>query len=273
MSQKKTILAIGCGNMGAAILSPVLETLKDAEFVALDPQVERARSLLPEHAEVRFLDSADDIRDLSPRLTIVGVKPQQFTGLPFDALGSIAQGVVVSIMAGTSLKTISDAVGTDRVVRVMPNLAAMVAQSMSVGYCQEGSLSDGDRALVEDIFNSSGRFEWVAQEGEIDLATAVAGSGPGYVFAFAQHMIEAAISEGIDAGLADRLVRQTLLGASTLLARDARSAEELKQAVSSPGGTTLAGLSQFEREGGFPQLTKDAVRSAHQRAKELAQNA
>ncbi len=270
MTENPTLLFVGCGNMGAAILGGALNAFASARFVAVEPQVERARGLLPEGAPVEFFTSPDEIPDIEPDLTVLAVKPQQFASLSDAILARQRRGVTISIMAGTAIATIAERLGSGRVARVMPNLPAQVGLSASVGFAAPDALSAEERAGVAQLFQGVGTFDWVGSEAEIDLCTAIAGSGPGYLFAFAEQMARAAVAQGLAPDLADRLVAQTLLGTAHLLMEDKRSAAELKASVSSPGGTTLAGLAVLERTGGLPDLVPECVDAAYRRARALA---
>ncbi|AYE88312.1 pyrroline-5-carboxylate reductase [Sulfitobacter sp. D7] len=270
MNSTKTILFVGCGNMGAATLTRALQALPDHHYIALDPQTERAKSLLPQDAKVTFAAAAEELDGIEPDLTIISVKPQQFGSLPAPVLVHIARGVAVSIMPGTSVAAISDILGTQRIARVMPNLAATVGQSMSVGFVRRDTLSDTDTGLISALFDCVGQFARIENEDDIDLATAVAGSGPGYLFAFAQYLVDAAVAQGMPPELAEKMVRQTLLGAAVLLSEDSRTSKQLKEAMRSPGGTTEAGLNHLEAPSAFPRTLQDAVKAAHARAREMA---
>ena len=261
------LLFIGCGNMGAAIAAGALRQLPTAEITVIDPDVERARGLLPADG-VRFHSALEAVAGESFDATVLAIKPQQFHALPGSALPGNC-GAVISIMAGVTLDGMQTNLGTDRIVRAMPNLPALVARGMTVGVARE-TVSETDKALVSDIFKGSGRFEWLDAEDQIDAVTAVAGSGPGYIFAFAHYMTEAAKAEGLPGELADSFVRQTLLGAAELLHSDPRSALELKKTVTSRRGTTEAGLAVFEEKSGLPALCLRGVAAARARAEELA---
>lgn len=260
-------LFIGCGNMGAAIAAGALHAFPDAGLTVIDPDIQRAQSLLPVQ-EVTFHTDISAVEHMIFDATIFAIKPQQFHTFTTDLLPQ-SSGLYISIMAGVTLEGLKKNLQSERVVRTMPNLAATVARSMSVGVAAE-EISASDKLLVEKVFEGSGRFEWLADEKQVDSVTAVAGSGPGYLFSFAQYMIEAAKAEGLPDELADILVRQTFLGASELLHSDPRSAFDLKRAVTSKRGTTEAGLAKFEAKNGFPELCLLGVKAARQRAEELA---
>lgn len=265
-----TILFIGCGNMGAAIAGGAVRHLGGARLVALDPDVARARSLLPEGAAVDVFDRPEALQGLAPDLVVLGVKPQSFSGLAPEVMAILTKAPVVSIMAGVPLARLTSAIGHDRVIRVMPNLPALVGAGMSLGCRAPGLQDDRTDALVAALFSAIGRFDWSADENAFEQANPVFACGPGFVFAIAEQMILGAVANGVPPELADRLVRQTLFGAAKMLAEDARDVQTLKRAVSSPGGTTLAGLSVLEAPGALPGLMARTYGAAHARALELA---
>lgn len=263
-----TLLFIGCGNMGAAIAGGAAAVLPDARLVALDPDPERARSLLPSGAAVDLHETVTTLSGLAPDLIVLGIKPQSFAGLSRDVMALLAKAPVVSIMAGVPLDRLSDAIGHGRVIRVMPNLPALVGAGMSLG-CRARGLQDvALDALVSSLFGAIGRFDWASNEAAFEIASPVCGCGPGFVFAIAEQMIEGAVANGVPKDLADRLVRQTLYGAAKMLAEGDRDAVTLKRAVSSPGGTTLAGLAVLEAAGALPMA--ETYGAARARAVELA---
>lgn len=262
------ILFLGGGNMGAAIASGVLAKMTDVKITVVDPDVKRAQGLLPVE-EVAFLPDVSSLKGSQFDMTVIAIKPQQFSSLSTDAVEVISNGIAVSIMAGISVDTMIQNLISQRVIRTMPNLPALVGQAMTVGFAREDITSD-DRSKVEAVFTCVGDFVWLPNEGQINAATAVAGSGPGYVFAFAHHMLKAAMATGMTEELADRLVRRTLLGASTVLTSDQRSALALKEAVTSKAGTTEAGLEVFEAEGGLADLCQRAVDAAYNWAVQLS---
>lgn len=271
MGSPLKLLSIGCGNMGAAILSGVLARQPDAQIVAVDPAIDRARSLLPEAGAISVVASLQELGAFRPDMTILAIKPQHFQDLAAKgALAAVVQGgTVVSIMAGIGSGAIEECLPGAAVVRVMPNLPALVGQGMTVGY-GASDLTSNARCQVEDVFRSVGDFQWLEQEAQIDLCTAVAGSGPGYIFAVAHHFEQAACAAGLSASDARRLVRQVLLGSAILLGQETRSALDLKAAVTSQGGTTAAGLAILEQEVGLAPLFREAVAAAHARAIELS---
>ena len=268
MNPTLTLLVIGCGNMGAAIVGGALDKLAGVRIVAVDPDVGRARSLLPEGVPVELHATSEEISDLKADLVILGVKPQTFAQLSSQTLTLLRTAPVVSIMAGIGLGRLETVLAPAHVVRVMPNLPALVGQGMSLG-CTTAALSPQLKATIEALFSAIGRFDWVRDEVLFEKANAVFACGPGFVFAFAEQMILAAEGQGLPRALAETLVQQTFLGSAKMLCEDVRGASGLKQAVSSPGGTTLAGLSVLEAATGLPQLLPGTLAAAHARALEL----
>lgn len=272
MTNTPTILFLGCGNMGAAILTGALAAMPEARFIALVRNPDRARTLLPRNAPVRIITEIEALDGIRPDITVVAVKPQQFDNLPLDDYAMLFGGVTVSIMAGTTAVDFAEGIGSKRVARVMPNLAAAVGQSQSLGYAVPGVLTTEDRELVDRLFGAVGAVEWMESEEMFDFATAIAGCGPGYLFAFAQHLVEAGIAGGLAPDTADRLVRQTIFGSAIYLDRDEQSAEDLKKAVASPGGVTQRGLDVLEAPDAFPKILPAAVDAAYRRNRELGGN-
>ncbi|MEI4484896.1 pyrroline-5-carboxylate reductase [Frigidibacter sp. MR17.14] len=262
------VLFLGCGNMGAAIAAGLLRACLEARLIVVDRDIDRAKSLLPADG-VQFLDSLAPLQGQTFDVTVLAVKPQQFAAQPASDFPQDC-GLVISIMAGVTVEALQARFGPDRTVRMMPNLPALVSRGMTVGYAPAG-VSAQDRTQATRIFEGSGRVEWLEHEWQIDSATAVAGSGPGYVFAFVHHLAEAARAEGLPDALADLLAEETLFGAAALLEADPRPVLDLKRAVTSRHGTTQAGLSVLEMDEGLPRLLRSAVRAARERSLALAQ--
>jgi pyrroline-5-carboxylate reductase len=258
--------------MGAAIAAGALDQIPGVRVVALDPDTARARGLLPPGAAVELHAEPSGLAGLRPDLVILGVKPQTFPELSVEVLALLRAAPVVSIMAGIGLDSLNAALAPSAVVRVMPNLPSMIGAGMSLG-CTAAALPDSVAAMVETLFNGIGRFDWAADEEMFEKASPVFACGPGFIFAFAEQMILAAVSQGLPVDLAERLVRQTMLGSARMLTEDPRGAAGLKRAVSSPGGTTLAGLSVLEAEAGLPRILPGTLAAARVRARELARMA
>ncbi len=269
MVDKTTILVVGCGNMGAALAGGYARAYPEAEVLAIDRDAQRARALLPADSRVVVHGDFTALAGLRPSVVILALKPQVLGDVLADFITLCADALVVSIAAGVGCVRLAELLGGHRrVVRAMPNLPVVVGEGMTTLYADGLSASDRERA--EAVFAAVGKTAWVPDEAAIDLATAVAGSGPAYFFAFVEHLAVAGAAAGLPAELAERLARQTCIGAAALLRDDPRSAAALKAAVCSPGGTTQAGLAAMETAEGLAAIARRGVDAAYRRARELA---
>ena len=257
---------IGAGNMAEAIAAAALDksVLTPAEIIASDPVAER-RQVFAALGVTVAEDNAEVIGQSEQIL--LAVKPQMMPVAAADlAAHSGAEQVIVSIMAGISTAKLIEAVGRPlRIVRVMPNTPLMVGLGMA-GIALGAEAEKGDEALAMSIFQAGGEAILV-EEHLIDAITAVSGSGPAYLFYLAEAMAEAADELGL-AEHAALLVRQTILGAATLLVRSPETAAELRRKVSSPGGTTAAAIEHMETNKTRAAIV-EALQAAHRRALEL----
>jgi len=257
---------LGGGRMGEALLGGLVEGGWDADALSVaEPEPERRRELEQRFPEVRVVPSpAWAVGDAD--VVVVAVKPpvvpdalaQAGTAMPDDAL-------VLSIAAGVTIATLEEAAPGHAVVRAMPNTPALVGRAATA--VAAGSLaSDAHLRLAEAVLGSVGIVVRVPEE-HLDAVTGLSGSGPAYVFLVAEALIDAGVLAGLPRDVADALTRETLLGAAQLLARG-ESPEELRAAVTSPGGTTAAGLHALETHG-VRGAFLDAVRDAAARSREL----
>ena len=175
--------------------------------------------------------------------------------------------LVISVMAGISLKNMRGALRQAKLVRVMPNIPTVIAEGMSVIFASK-EVDKKELKCVKTLFSSCGTCLEAKDENGIDAATAISGSGPGYLFFFAEQMTTSAKSLGFSEKEAQLLVQKTILGATLLWESQQSSPETLRKQVSSPGGTTLAALSHFQSEN-VDQSIKDGIQQAYLRAKEL----
>jgi pyrroline-5-carboxylate reductase len=200
---------------------------------------------------------------------LLAVKPQEFAAVAAGLKGQLtAQQTVLSIMAGVPIARISEGLGSRAVVRAMPNTAAFVGQAMSVWTASE-AVSEQGRAAVAKLLGAVGRELQVSDEKYLDMATAVNGSGPGFIFLFLEAFIDGAVHVGLRRDVAEQLATQTLLGAATMALELGKHPAELRNMVTSPGGTTAAGLQVLE-DIGLRGAIIDAVEAAYERARELS---
>ncbi|MDQ8207436.1 pyrroline-5-carboxylate reductase [Coraliomargarita sp. SDUM461003] len=262
------IAFIGAGRMASAIVRGLLDKEHYApEEIACTCGDDPTGPALAEATGIQFLE------DITPALyeaeaVVLACKPQQFAAISPELAEAARGKLILSILAGTPLTRLSEKFAHARnVVRTMPNTPGQIGAGVTA-YAPLRELSDKDNTIVENTLSSLGNFHEV-EESDLDAVTALSGSGPAYVFEFAAALREAGVNCGLDEGLADALAIDTLLGAAMLLAETEETPEALRDAVTSPGGTTAAALKVFQT-GGFRSLVDQALAAAKARSLELA---
>ena len=265
---KRSILLVGAGRMGGALLKGWLAEGLSPEVVEPNPLAE-----LQKLARARAIILHTNVTDASPRprACVVAIKPQVLRTEATQLRGIAGSGaLMISIAAGTSIRTMRKAWGRGaRIVRTMPNIPGSIGHGISALYAPS-NVTVADRKLAESLLVPLGETLWVKRESQIDSVTAVSGSGPAYVFLLAEALEKAALAEGLSANAAKRLARATVAGAGAILDADRREPSELRRDVTSPAGTTAAALSILMAENGLEFLMARAVRAARKRAQELA---
>jgi pyrroline-5-carboxylate reductase len=256
------IILCGGGRMGGAILTG-LKATGEREIYVVDPNVAEAPG-------ATLLRHADDLPDLDEAVVVIAVKPQIVAGVLPQLMRLTKPGVLfVSIVAGATFAALRAGLGEDaRLVRAMPNTPAAVLKGVSGAVAGPG-VSPEQRALCDGLLSAIGDVVWLTDESQIDMVTAVSGSGPAYFFRFAEAMAAAGTALGLPAEIAERLARRTLEGAGALAASTDRSLAQLRIEVTSPKGTTAAALEQFDADGRLQTLVKAAAKAAQQRSLEL----
>jgi pyrroline-5-carboxylate reductase len=255
---------IGGGNMAGALIEGLaLKGRRD--IMVSEPRAERREELEQKYG----VKTTDDGRAVAAECNpiVLAVKPQQMA----EVLEALAPAIgedrtVVSVAAGITLKFYEDRLKTKKIVRVMPNVAALKLEGMHVlSLCE--CMQDSDVASVRDIFMASGRVLTLPEK-YMDAVTALSGSGPAFIALFVGAMIEAGRSLGLGETEAMELGTQTLVGTAKLLDGEL-TPDALIRLVKSPGGTTAAGLEVFESKG-LKDMVKEALEAAAGRSKELA---
>ncbi|SMF73936.1 pyrroline-5-carboxylate reductase [Neorhizobium sp. CSC1952] len=268
LSQLGSIVLVGAGNMGGAMLSGWLKTgVPGASVTVVDPSPSEAMKVTIAEAGARHVSSLSG--GLVPDILFLAVKPQLMDAV-LPPLKSIvgARTVVVSVAAGKTLAYLESHLGDAAMVRAMPNTPAMIGRGVTGAYANP-KVTDAQRNAVQSLLRVSGPVEWVASEADIDAVTAVSGSGPAYVFYLVECMAEAGRKAGLPADLAMRLARETVSGAGELLHQSPEDASRLRQNVTSPGGTTAAALAVLMAGDGMQPLFDKAIAAARERAEEL----
>lgn len=269
MLQGKVLAVIGAGKMGEALLGGFLEAgiVKASDVVLSDVDVGRLEAL-SDRFGVEITQSNNEAIARGD-IVLLAVKPQQMSEVLEEAKESFGDdSLVISIVAGAKTDKIAELVGKDMpVIRVMPNTPALARQAMSV-VSRGAHAKDEDALVALELFSSVGEAVELPEDLQ-NQATAVSGSGPAYFFLMTESLIKAAEDAGIDAGVAKKLVVQTMAGSLALLQSTGAEPGELREAVTSPGGTTEAALKVFE-EFGFDVMIQGAIGAAIKRAQELA---
>jgi pyrroline-5-carboxylate reductase len=259
---------IGAGNMAEALIKGLINSrLYSSDQVSAsdnDPAKLKSKS------EAYGIKTCESNKDLvrNSSIIILSVKPQVIREVLSDIMTFLTPGhLVVSIAAGIPVSLIGDIIGKDKpIIRVMPNTPALIQKGIS-------ALATGGTATAEhlkkarDIFNAVGKTV-VVDEGMMDAVTALSGSGPGFVFRIMECFVEAGARQGFDKETALSLVTQTFLGSSHLANESGLSLTRLREMVTSPGGTTAAGLASFESNG-LNEVIASAVKAAYDRSIEL----
>ncbi len=246
--------------MGEALLAGLLAAGRPAKSIGLTELIAARRDELASRYGVTTSDHV-----VASAGTIVATKPDAAAAVAAQAV-SVGTDRILSIAAGVTLATLEDATGAATpIVRAMPNTAALVSQGVAA-VCGNDQAADADLGWAEGILSAVGRVVRVPEH-LMDVVTGLSGSGPAYVFLVAEALIEAGVLMGLTRPVAAELANQTLLGAATLLA-DGRPPAELRADVTSPGGTTAAGLLELERHGVRAAFAA-AVEAATRRSIEL----
>jgi pyrroline-5-carboxylate reductase len=268
MKMQGKIGFLGGGRMAEALINGIIKAglFEDGQIVAVDPADER-RQLLTDKFNVSTSGDASVLADC--RIVVLAVKPQIMAGILQDQRQHFnKEQLVISIAAGISLAALEESLkGCQcRLIRVMPNTPALIMEGASA-LCGGGLASDDDLETAKTIFDAVGKSV-VLSEAEIDAVTGLSGSGPAYVFSFIEAMIDGGVKVGLTREVAETLALQTVLGATRLAISTGEHPANLRAMVTSPGGTTIAGLHEMEKAG-FQGIIMDAIEAATERSREL----
>ena len=271
MSEPK-ITFIGGGNMARAIYRGLVESGFPAENIGVVDPSEAAQSAARASGLIRIAESATDA-DLSADLIVLAVKPQ-ITGIALSPLAHrvSSTATVLSIIAGINSASLANLLGLpndDAVVRSMPNTPALVGEGMTGLFSNSDQRAHG-RILAERVMSAVGQCVWVGNESDLDLVTAISGSGPAYFFLFMESLADAAVELGMSPQTAHQLSVQTALGAAKLAQTSDDGLAKLRENVTSPGGTTEQAIESFEASE-LRAIVMSATRAAKKRSIELSE--
>ncbi|MEW6470587.1 MAG: pyrroline-5-carboxylate reductase, partial [Bacteroidota bacterium] len=263
------IAIIGCGNMGLVYARAFLKYNIVSKHDLLLVEKNLARQAELQKLDLGRVTTIGDDGISGSDLVILAVKPQDFGELaPGLRAGLNQNNIVISIMAGMKISRITEALGTGKVIRAMPNSPAELGMGMTA-YAAHASLGMEQIRKAENLLSTTGRTVFFEKEDLLDAVTALSGSGPAYFFYLVKNMIEAGREMGFDEPTSAMLVKQTMLGSFHLLNTAGKPLDELIRAVASRGGTTEAAFGVFNEKQVGENLRKGIVRAC-ERAKELS---
>ncbi len=262
------IAFIGGGAMAEAMLSAILDRgLSQPQDISVG-DIDGTRR---QHLEQKYgvAVTSGNLKALSGSDTVVlAIKPQNIAEVMTELSGQLKAGqLVLSIIAGKRIDTLSSGLNHRRVVRAMPNTPAQIGEGISV-WTATAEVTAQQKERAGSILGAMGKEIYVDDERYIDMATAVSGSGPAYIFLFVESLAAAAVHIGLPRDIAEELVLQTLLGSGHLIQKSGKPPAELRRMVTSPGGTTAEALLQLEK-GMFSEIIAKAVSAAYNKAKKL----
>jgi pyrroline-5-carboxylate reductase len=262
------IAFIGGGNMGEAMLAAILKKglAKPETIIVGDVAQARRQHLVQKYGVAAASDNLGAVEKAD--VIILAVKPQNLVEVMTELGGRLkATQLVISIIAGARIKTLSQGLKHNSVIRAMPNTPAQIGEGISV-WTATAEVGQQQKELAGAILGAMGKEVYVDGEDYIDMATAVSGSGPAYFFLMVEALVDAAVEIGLLRDVALALVLQTMLGSGQLIQRSGKEPAELRRMVTSPGGTTAQAIEQLEK-GRFADLIKRAVKAAYNKAREL----
>lgn len=262
----KTVAIIGAGVMGKAIAKGLL-----AKKIVASKNLFLTNIILEgleEFSKQGVTVSKDNIAVVkSADIVLLTIKPQIMDVVLTEIKDVIGEKLVISIAAGISIAHMQDFLGDKKIVRVMPNLAAQVSESMSCWICST-QVNIAEKALAKEILTSIGKEIELSQESQIDIITPISGSGPAYVFLLAELLEKEAIAMGIDAKDAHLLALQTIVGSAEVLKNADKGFEELRLNVTSKGGVTQEVVQTFEEEK-LREIFHKAIENGFNKSKQL----
>jgi len=269
MLKGKRIGFLGSGNMAEAIINGLIKSgrVREAEISVSDKSIERLNVIVEGYGVEGFSKNFEVARRSD--IIILAVKPDMAEQVLDDIRDEIGNDkLLVSIAAGITIQKLASCLKKDAgIVRVMPNTPALVLSGVSV-ICPGAGVSEGETAAVVSIFEAVGRAVIIDNESLMDGVTGLSGSGPAFVYTFIEALSDAGVKVGLSRDMAALLATQTVYGAAKTVMEEKRHPAELRDMVTSPGGTTIAGMVQLEKKG-FRSAVIAAVEAATERSEEL----
>jgi pyrroline-5-carboxylate reductase len=258
---------IGGGTMGEAIIKSLLAkgAAKPGDITVSDVSQSRREILKKTYGVKATADNREAVK--GAEVVVLAVKPQELSKVLGGLKGLSSQQLVLSIAAGATLDSLREGSGHSCVVRAMPNMPAQIGEGITV-WTATPEVNQKQKDMAQSVLAALGKEIYVSSEKYIDMATALSGSGPAYVFLIIEALVDAGVHIGLPRDMAEKLVVQTVLGSTRAVEAMGKHPAELKNMVTSPGGTTTEGLLQLET-GGLRSLLLQTVIAAYNKAKAL----
>lgn len=265
MFQDQTIAFIGSGVMAEAMIRGLLNQaiVTPEQIIAADPWAERLQELQTRYAIRTTSHNVEAVE--AGQIIIFSIKPQSLKTVMPEIRGHLRrQDLLLSIIAGAPIRKLADGVAHAAVVRAMPNTPAQIGQGITV-WTATPEVSDLQKQQAQAVLGSLGVEIFVEEENYLDMSTALSGSGPGYVFMMMEAMIDAGVHLGFSRRIATQLVFQTMKGSVAFAEQSGKHVAELRNQVTSPGGTTAAALYHMEK-GGLRTVISRGIWAAYERS-------
>lgn len=260
---------VGAGVMAESMIAGLLKQglVLPEQIVASHPRADR-RERLVERYEIRAVES-NEVAAAGADLVLLTIKPQVLGSVMKQLRGKLEpKQVVISVIAGANVETLSNGLGHNAIVRVMPNTPAQIGQGMLV-WSTTPEVTEHQRSQVQAVLGALGEELWVEDEKYVDMATALSGTGPTYVFLMMEALIDAGVHMGFPRRIAEEIVLQTVSGSVAFARSSGKHMAELRNMVTSPGGTSAEAIYQMEK-GGLRTVLSKSVYAAFQRTQTLA---
>ena len=272
---KQKLAFVGCGVMAESIIAGLLrKNLVGADqIVASHPRAGRREELREKYKIEVFeknTEAVEKIKTSESSIVALCVKPQRLKGVLQELSGGVAvEQIVFSVIGGARIKTIRDALGNQKIIRAMPNTPAQIGAGITAWTCTE-EISVDERAQIKALLTALGKELYVETENMIDMATSLSATGPTYIFMVMEALTDAGVHLGFSREVAKELVHETMLGSVLLAMESHKHPAELRNMVTSPGGTSAEAIYQMEK-GGLRTVLSKAVYAAYTRAVALGE--
>ena len=263
---------IGCGVMAESIVAGLLrqQLVRAEQIVASHPRSNRREELQTKYGIQVYESNAEAVAALpaDDSIVVLCVKPQRLGGVLEEIKAVVKPSqIIVSIIAGWKIETLAETLNNQLIVRTMPNTPSQIGAGMTAWTCAE-TVSSQQKLQVKTLLSALGRELYVENENQIDMATALSATGPTYIFMMMEAMTDAGVHLGFSREVSKELVQQTMLGSTLFAIESHKHPAELRNMVTSPGGTSAEAIYQMEK-GGLRTVLSKAIYAAYQKAVDL----